>query len=268
MNQNLPPPEYPPHVSYPDSERQYPPPGPAAQRVPVSLPAARPVITYIWMALSILVFLGQQASRTTFGGDLPAALGMKVNDLILQGEYWRLFTPVILHGSVLHLGFNMYALYIFGPGLERHYGHGRFLALYLLAGFAGNVLSFIFSSANSLGSSTAIFGLLGAEAVFLFRNQRLLGGSARRALNNLILIAVVNFLIGLSPGIDNWGHLGGLLGGTFFAWLGGPVLEVAGVYPDFRVEDTRPRRQVVLAGVLDFLVFAALAGIAIYLRSG
>jgi rhomboid protease GluP len=218
------------------------------------------------MAISILVFLVQQASRTSFGGDIPAALGMKVNDLILQGEYWRLFTPMILHGSLLHLGFNMYALYIFGPGLERHYGHARFLALYLLAGFAGNVLSFIFSAANSLGSSTAIFGLLGAEAVFLFRNQRLLGGSARRALNNLILIAVVNFLIGLSPGIDNWGHLGGLLGGTFFAWLGGPVLEVSGAYPDYRIEDKRPKRQVLLAGVLDFLVFAALAGLTIFLR--
>jgi rhomboid protease GluP len=109
------------------------------------------------------------------GFDVPAALGMKVNELIIHGQIWRLITPVLLHGSILHLGFNMYALYILGPGLERFYGHWRFLTLYLLAGFAGNVMSFIFSPNPSLGASTAIFGLLGAQGVFLYHNRGIYG---------------------------------------------------------------------------------------------
>ncbi len=99
-------------------------------------------------------------------------LGLKVNELIVQGQYWRLLTPMFLHGDILHLGFNMYALYIFGPSLERYFGHLRFITLFVLSGFAGNVLSFMFSAAPSLGSSTAIFGLLGAEGVFLYRNRQ------------------------------------------------------------------------------------------------
>lgn len=253
---------------YPDYEPARPPLAPEPQRALVSIPQVRPFVTYTLLGLNVFIFLLQFYSQTTFGVDRVAAMGMKVNELIVAGQFWRLFTPMFLHGSILHLAFNMYALFIFGPGLERHYGHGRFVALFLLAGFAGNVISFMFSAAPSLGSSTAIFGLLGAEGVFLYHNQRLLGGSARRALNNIIVIAVINFVIGLQPGIDNWGHLGGLLGGTLFAWLGGPLLAVEGVYPDLRLEDTREGRQVWLAALLDLLVFGGLALATIFLRSG
>ncbi len=141
------------------------------------MPQTRPVITYIFMGLNILVFLLQQVSQATQGEDLVAMLGLKVNELIVLGQYWRLLTPMFLHGDILHLGFNMYALYIFGPSLERYFGHLRFITLFILSGFAGNVLSFMLSAAPSLGSSTAIFGLLGAEGVFLYRNRRLFGGS-------------------------------------------------------------------------------------------
>jgi rhomboid protease GluP len=88
---------------------------------------------------------------------------------------WRLFTPLLLHGSIAHIGFNMYALFIIGPGLERYYGHLRFLVLYLLAGFAGNVFSFLFTPALSVGASTAIFGLVAAQGVFLYRHRQLFG---------------------------------------------------------------------------------------------
>ena len=192
---------------------------------------------------------------------------MKVNELILAGQYWRLLTPMFLHGSILHLGFNMYALYIFGPGLERYYGHGRFILLFVLSGFAGNVFSFTFSASNSLGSSTAIFGLLAAEGVFLYLNQKVFGGVARRALNNIIMIAVVNLIIGLSPGIDNWGHMGGLVGGAIFAFLGGPILQVKGITPNFHIVDTRETSDVVRAALVDIFLFGALALGTIYLRS-
>lgn len=253
-------PDYPTSSKYPEYYRETPPQPPAPeQKVSVSMPINRPYVTYTLLALNIIIFLLQAAGEYWFGFDVVASLGLKVNELIRQGQYWRLFTPMFLHGSILHLGFNMYALYIFGPGLERYYRHGRFLLLFLLGGFAGNVFSFMFSSSPSLGSSTAIFGLLGAEGVFLYRNQAVFGGVARRALSNIILIAIVNFMIGLSPGIDNWGHLGGLIGGSIFAWIGGPILKVKGIYPDLSVENITETREVVLAALVDVALFGFLA---------
>ena len=109
-------------------------------------------------------------------------------------------------------------------------------------------------------------GLLAAEGVFLYQNQKVFGGVARRALNNIIMIEVVNFIIGLSPGIDNWGHMGGLLGGAIFAFLGGPILKVEGITPDLRVVDTRESSDVLRAAVLDILIFGSLAVATIIFR--
>lgn len=230
-------------------------------------PSGKPAVTYLLMGIAILVFLLQMTSQFLLRGvDYPAALGMKVNELIIRGQIWRLLTPMFLHGSILHIGFNMYALNIFGPGLERHFGRGRFLALYLLSGFAGNVMSFLFSTAASLGSSTAIFGLLGAEGVFLYQNRKLFGKTAQRALTNIITVATINLLIGLSPGIDNWGHLGGLMGGTLFTWFGGPQLRVEGIYPALTLVDGRETSDVVRNGFSVGLLFAFLAAVAIFLR--
>ena len=244
------------------------PPGSPVQPLAVRMPQTRPVITYTFMGLNILFFLLQQVSRATQGEDFVALAGLKVNELIVSGQYWRLITPMFLHGDILHLGFNMYALYIFGPGLERHFGHLRFITLFFLSGFAGNVLSFMFSASASLGSSTAIFGLLGAEGVFLYRNRKLFGSSARRALNNLILMAIINLVYGFSSRgiIDNWGHLGGLIGGTLFAWIGGPVLAVKEDYPGLSVVDTREPREAYLAALLVLIIFGGLAILTIFMR--
>ncbi|MCX8026044.1 MAG: rhomboid family intramembrane serine protease, partial [Thermanaerothrix sp.] len=193
-----------------------------AVRIYWHLPAHRPYVTYLMLASCILIYLGQMLSQSLFGGDLLIALGAKVNSAILQGQYWRLFTPMWLHGSILHLAFNMYALYVIGSGLERYYGHGRYLALYVLSGYAGNVVSFLMSPEPSVGSSTAIFGLLAAEAVFIYQNRHLFQ-NARGMLVNIGGILLVNLILGLSPQIDNWGHLGGLIGGLAFAWSAGPV---------------------------------------------
>ncbi len=260
--------EYPATSSHPEYSQAAPPqPPPPGQRIAISTPTRRPYVTYTLLVINVLIFILQSAGDALFGFDLVASMGMKVNELILQGEFWRLITPMFLHGSILHLGFNMYALYIFGPGLERYYKPGRFLLLFFLGGFAGNVFSFIFSASNSLGSSTAIFSLLAAEGVFLYLNQKIFGGVARRALNNLIMIAVVNLIIGLSPGIDNWGHMGGLLGGAIFAFLGGPILKVEGITPNLRVVDTRESGDVIRAAIVDILIFGSLAVGTIFLRS-
>lgn len=257
----------PPGQGSPDSYQERPtPPAPRPQAASIRVPRVPPTVTYSLLVATVLVYLAQRASLYLFGFDLPAELGMKENAAIAAGEFWRLITPMFLHGSILHIGFNMYALHIFGPGLERHFSSARFMALYLLSGFAGNVASLAFSTAPSLGSSTAIFGLLAAQGVFLYRNREIFGGSARRALNNIVMIAGINLVIGLSPGIDNWGHLGGLVGGTLFSWLAGPILDLQGLFPDLNVVDRREPSQVILAGLLVLAVFGMIAVGVLFLR--
>lgn len=275
---------YPDQPETPQDMRNRPdasPPPPGAPRwVEVRYDSQRPIVVYTLLGLTVLVYLLQLVSPlfvdarslmldmgvVVYGSDPISILGMKINELILQGQFWRLITPVLLHGSILHLGFNMYALNALGPELERHYGHWRFLALYLLAGFVGNVASFMFSSNPSLGSSTAIFGLLGAEGVFLYQNRELFGRNARRALGNIVMIAGFNLIIGLNPGIDNWGHIGGLIGGFSFAWVAGPLLKVQGIFPNLHVQDQRETGEVIRAGITLGFLWLVFAAVAIYLR--
>jgi len=230
------------------------------------LPSVTPVVVYVLLAATILIYLLQIGTENLVGYDVPADWGVKANNLILEGQIWRLFTPMFLHGSIFHLGFNMYALYVIGAGLERFYGHRRFLILYLLAGFSGNVMSFLFTLAPSLGSSTAIFGLLGAQGVFLYQNRGVFGRMAQRSLINLVLIAAINLMIGMSPGIDNWGHIGGLIAGTLFAWFAGPVFSVRGVYPELILVDDRSTEDTVRATLGVGALFAALAAVGMILK--
>jgi rhomboid protease GluP len=213
------------------------------------------------LGLTIFVYLLQLLSQTLTGYDLPLMLGAKEGSLIRDGQLWRLFTPMLLHASLWHIGFNMYALFSFGTGLERRFGHFRFLALYLLAGFSGNVLSFILSSGVSVGASTSIFGLIAAEGIFLYQNRKLFGAEAKQAIGNVISVAVINLVIGFSSGglIDNWGHIGGLLGGLVFTWFGGPLWNVEGIYPLLRLVDKRAGRDVVLGAAAVLIVFSGLA---------
>jgi len=237
---------------------------PPSQSVAVKQELVTPVVGYILLAATVVIYLLQMASQFLLGYDLPAILGMKINEYILVGQLWRFFTPMFLHGSPLHIGFNMYALVIIGLPLEKQFGHIRFLFLYLSGAFAGNVFSFLLTDNPSLGASTAIFGLLGAEAVFLYRHRHIFGGQARAALINIAQVAVINFLIGLSPGIDNWGHLGGLLGGLLFTWFGGPLLKVEGLYPSLRLEDERDSGAAYTAVGLVLTLFGALAALKFF----
>ncbi len=232
--------------------------------MPVALPKSVPYVTYGIVAITVLVYLVQMRTQgaANYQGtplDLPEFYGARINEFIRAGELWRLLTPVLLHASIPHIGFNMYALIVFGVGLERNFGHWRYLLLYLLGGFAGNVLSFLLSTGYSVGASTAIFGLVAAEGVFLYQNRQLFGNRFRGAIGNIIFIVVVNLALGLTPGIDNWGHVGGLLGGLIFAWFAGPKWEVQGMMPSFHVADKREVRDVVTGAALVILVFGALA---------
>jgi len=241
----------------------YPSP-PPSQPISVNEKLVTPVVGYIILAITVVVYVLQMGSEFLLGYDLPAILGMKINEYILAGQLWRFFTPMFLHGSILHIGFNMYALVIIGLPLEKRFGHVRFLLLYLSGAFAGNAFSFLLTDNPSLGASTAIFGLLGAEAVFLYRHRELFGRQARSALINIAQVAGINLLIGLSPGIDNWGHLGGLFGGLLFTWFGGPLLKVEGLYPYFQLEDERDTGAAYTAIALVLAIFGALAALKFF----
>lgn len=239
------------------------------RRVPVRMPQRKPVVAFTILAVTILVYALQMLTASGvldlgqcpyfFSPDTPACYGMKVNQLILQGQWWRLVTPVLLHASLLHIAFNMYALYALGPELERMFGHFSFFALYVVSGFAGTVASFVMSDAASLGASTAVFGLLAAHAVFAYRNQRVFGQRARAVMRNILQIAAINFIIGLSPGIDNWGHFGGLLGGLVFTYLSGPVFELQEQDERMKLVDTNTPNRVWLGVLAVLLIFGAAA---------
>jgi rhomboid protease GluP len=246
------------------SEENYTPAPPQPRPVPVSLPASSPRVTYTILGITVAAYLVQLLTQFLFGYDVAIELGAKANQAIRAGQLWRFFTPMLLHGSILHIGFNMYALYIFGIGLERRYGHGRFLLLYILGGFAGSVFSFLFSSANSIGASGAIFGLVAAEGIFLFQNRKLFGAQVRGALNNVIFVVAINLFLGLQPGIDNWGHMGGLMGGLIFAWFAGPRWEVQGISPNLQVVDLREAREVIVGFAVVTIIFCTLAAIGMW----
>lgn len=237
-------------------------PTPSTQpMVRVAIPTVVPYVTYVLIGITILVFLLQMASTVILRTDKLIEYGALIRSDIRAGELWRFITPALLHWDIPHILFNMYALFSLGTGLERYFGHGRFIVLYVLSAFTGNVFSFISSAeyTASAGASTAIFGLLGAEAVFLFLNRRLLGGQFRGAIQNVIFIAVINLILGLQPGIDNWGHAGGLLGGLLFTWVAGPVWKIEGIPPALQMVDERSTRDVIVGAATVVLVFSALA---------
>lgn len=222
-------------------------------------------LSHIIIGVTAAFFILQNLSQAFLGFDLPLTLFGKINQFIIRGQFWRLITPILLHGSFLHIGFNMYALFMIGPTLEKKYGTWPFIWLYLVGGLWGNTLSFLLSPNISLGASTAIFGLIAAQGVYVYQNRHILGSSARPILMNIVMVIAVNLMLGLSPGIDNWGHLGGLLGGLFFAWFAGPSF---GIEEDFFGQNVviKQKRQPVL--ILALAVMVAASAIAIRLAFG
>lgn len=222
-----------------------PPQGGARPRQPVTLhiPSVRPTFTYALIAINVAIFLIRASSfqidqqLLEWGANNPAAV-------VANGEVYRLFTSMFLHASIftfrggyvfansLHLIFNMYALYVFGVQVERLFGHVRFALIYLLGGLGGAVLSAVLSDASvySVGASGAVFAILGAEFVYLYQHRKLLGARGRAQMQSLALITVINLLYGglttaagAAMRIDNWAHIGGLVGGLALAWGIGPL---------------------------------------------
>lgn len=172
----------------------------------------KPIFTKIFLALQIVLFIVMEIMGSSESTKTLVEFGAKYNPLILEGEWWRFITPMFIHIGILHLLMNSVALYYLGMEVEKIYGNARFFVIYLIAGFAGVLASFIFSSGVvSAGASGAIFGCFGALLYFGLLNPKLF---LRTMGTNIIVLILINLALGFTiSGIDNAGHIGGLIGG-------------------------------------------------------
>ena len=175
------------------------------------LPAATPVVTYVLIAVNVLMFALQTVSV-----DVQRELVLWP-PAVADGELYRLLTSAFLHYGVTHILFNMWALYVVGPPLEMALGRLRFTALYLLSALGGSVLVYLLSSlgAQTAGASGAVFGLFGATFVVGKR----LNLDVRWVVGLIVLNLVFTFVIPLvsSQNISWQGHIGGLVTGAAIA---------------------------------------------------
>jgi rhomboid protease GluP len=248
-----------PHRAHPLEEAP-PPPRPPENEPPepqttLQIKVVPPRATYVLLAINLIVFaLGFVLPDL---GDRMFMLGAsRAYEVLVGGQYYRLVTAMFLHGNLAHIFFNMYALYIIGRGIEPIFGSTRFSIIYLLGGLAGSVLSVVlgnpspFEGVPSVGASGAVFALFGAEMIYLYRHRALLGERAGRQLRSLLMLLGLNLFIGLASWtggsrirIDNWAHIGGLIGGLILTWLLGPIFK-AQIDPEkpYRLiaQDTNP----------------------------
>ncbi|WP_285768914.1 rhomboid family intramembrane serine protease [Peribacillus sp. SI8-4] len=177
--------------------------------------ANKPVFTYIFMAIQIAVFILMEFNGGSTNSMNLIEFGAKYSPLIIQGEWWRFFSPMIVHIGFLHLLMNTFSLYLIGAEVERIYGNVRFLFIYVFAGFAGTLGSFILTPNLSAGASGAIFGCFGALLYFGIVYPKLF---MRSMGSSVIVLIIINLIYGFSvSGIDNAGHIGGLIGGFLAA---------------------------------------------------
>lgn len=204
-----------------------------------------PVITYTIIVVTAVVFLAQQVS----GGYVDALLVYRPWLTTLLP--WTMLTSLFVHGSFIHVLFNMFSLFIFGRILEPAIGRWRFLVLYLLSGFGGSVAVLLLNPGGGvLGASGAIFGLMGA----LFAIQRGLGGNG----SQLVVLLVLNLAIGfLVPNISWQAHLGGLITGVL----------IGVIYSRTRRRDKQLTQKLLIGGLAATLVAITVAAVAVLLSS-
>ncbi len=167
-----------------------------------------PLVTF-FLALNILIYLVMLIPSI---GQQVLYHGVGINFLISDGEWWRLLTPMFLHGSIMHLLFNMFSLFIFGPELERIAGKARFLTIYMLSGIFANIATFFLQPPEytSLGASGAIFGILGAFGALVYYTKRILP-QLRQIILPIIVISIIMTYV--QPGINTTAHIAGLVVG-------------------------------------------------------
>lgn len=172
-------------------------------------PVSRPLVTWVLIAANLVMFVLQMAIPS-----FEREFVLWPPLIALDDQVYRLITSAFLHGGVPHIAFNMLALYLTGPALERALGHGRFVALYVLSALGGSVLVYLLTPLETatLGASGAIFGLFGATFVL----ARRLRFDVRSIVGLVVINLVITFVV---PGISWQGHIGGLVTGALVAWM-------------------------------------------------
>lgn len=171
----------------------------------------KPIATYILLGINILIFIIMYlfGYRNEFINKF-AVYGPN----IVNGEYYRLLTGTFLHADIFHILFNGYALYIIGSQIESFMGKTKYVIIYLGSAIFGSLFSITFSNYPSVGASGAIFGLMGALLYFGYHYRIYLGNALK---SQIIPLIIINLLLGFASGgsIDNFAHIGGLIGGVF-----------------------------------------------------
>lgn len=222
----------------------------------------RPVVTWALVAANVAVYLAMVLSGVNAIGpssDTLIVWGANFGPLTAGGEWWRLLSAIFIHGGLLHVTLNLWALFDAGGLVERLFGRTAFAGLYLASGLCGSLAGLVWNPERtvSVGASGAVFGVLGMLLAFLATHRHLIPGSVLRALRNSAMVFVGYSLVFgfIQPGIDNAAHLGGLAAGFL---LGLPVSRRSGAEPALQ---PGPRRlavgfalSAVLLGMLAFLV--------------
>lgn len=186
----------------------------------------QPVVTYLLIAVNVVMYavtvaMGGPASESTL-----QHLGALTYNLALQGQWWRLFTTMFLHGGVEHILFNMMSLFAVGTLAERLYGSRKYLAIYVGSGLIASVTSLAWAalhnnlSGTAIGASGAIFGVAGALVTMRFQPSDVIPADLRRRVTSSMapMIAVslpLSALLGAN--VDSSAHVGGLLGGVMLS---------------------------------------------------
>lgn len=167
-----------------------------------------PVVSTL-LALNIAIYI---LTNLPIVGEPLFRSGIGFNLLISEGEYWRLITPMFLHATIMHLLFNMFSLFLFGPELEQIAGKIRFLTIYFLAGLVGNVSTYLIHSWDyqSVGASGAIYGMLGAFGALVYYTKNLLPQLKQIILPIIVIGVIMTFL---QSNINATAHIAGLITG-------------------------------------------------------
>jgi membrane associated rhomboid family serine protease len=194
-----------------------------------------PAFPLSWIIIGLTVIV----SVTAFSAPDEVGFGPLMLDkfAVADGEYWRLWTVTLVHASLPHLFFNMFALYLAGPLVETLYGSRLFVLFYLVCAAAGSIASFVFGgNAPAVGASGAIFGLFGLLLAASRAHHPVLDRRGRALIGQVGILILINLVIGfVIPRIDNAAHIGGLLAGI---WLG--LLIVPGRVPTLSSLWVRP----------------------------
>jgi membrane associated rhomboid family serine protease len=184
-------------------------PGPVRRAPGIALATNRAPVTYTLIAINFLIYVlgaSQGGGVNSPGGSLYAKLWLDAPQLH-DGGWWRLVTTMFLHASVLHIAFNMLALWFIGRQVEQYLGSARYIGLYFVSGLAGSAGALLQTPGVTVGASGAIFGILGSMLII---EWQVTGRLAGNAMTLIVINLVFSFAV---PGISWGGHVGGLIGG-------------------------------------------------------